>query len=128
MRLLSYLSLIAVLGGVAACSLNPLPDLSGQSKLRVENQAPSDVDVFIWSNDERATRLGFVPAGDSVTFVLPKVATKNVAFVHLEARPVRGSGEPAISEPFVPPKESTVSWAIPPAPAVPPVQSYQATP
>jgi hypothetical protein len=117
MRLLSYLWPVAVLGGVAACSLNALPDLGKQSKVRVENQAPLDMDIFIWSDDARATRLGFVPAGDTAVFVLPKVATNKVAFVHLEARPVRGSGEPATSEPFAPPKESMIAWAIPAIPA-----------
>ena len=61
-----------------------------------------------------ATRLGFVPASDTVEFMLSRALTAGSSSFYLEARPVRAAGSPVLSEPFTARAGEEIFWSIPP--------------
>lgn len=85
-----------------------------QTRARIENRASIDMDIFVRRNDGRASRLGFAPADQTATFALPPALTAGAAWVRFEARPVRSSGEPVLSEPFPVRMGEEISWSVPP--------------
>ena len=87
---------------------------NGQTRARIENRASLDMDIHVRRNDGQASRLGFAPANESATFALPPAFTAGAAWVRFEARPVRGSGEPVVSEPFPVRMGAEISWSVPP--------------
>jgi hypothetical protein len=85
-----------------------------QTRARIENRASLDMDIFVRRNDGRTIRLGFAPGNKTTTFALPPSLTAGAVWVRFEARPVRGSGEPELSEPFPIKMGDEISWSVPP--------------
>jgi hypothetical protein len=85
-----------------------------QTRARIENRASLDMDISVRRNDGRATRLGFAPGNETTTFALPPSLTAGAVWVRFEARPVRGSGEPELSEPFPIKMGDEITWSVPP--------------
>ena len=71
------------------------------------------MDIYVRPALRSATRLGFVPASDTVDFALSPAIVSGAASFHLEARPLRG-GSPTLSEPFTAPRGEEIFWSIPP--------------
>ena len=89
-------------------------DPSNQTRARIENRSSLDVDIYVRRNDGRDSRLGFASGGETTTFALPPTITAGAAWVRFEARPVRGSGEVVVSEPFPVQMGEEISWSVPP--------------
>ena len=112
--MLRYPALL-LLVSLVACRANPgSTDPSNQTRARIENRSSLDADIYVRRNDGRDTRLGFAPGNETTTFALPPVITAGAAWVRFEARPVRGSGEPVVSEPFPVQMGAEISWSVPP--------------
>ena len=90
----------------------PTPDSS--AKVTIENRATSDMDIYVRPTLSSATRLGFVPASDTVEFMLSRALTAGSSSFYLEARPVRAAGSPVLSEPFTARAGEEIFWSIPP--------------
>ena len=113
--LLRYPALLLLMYLVACGTGNPgSPEPSNQTRARIENRSSLDVDIYVRRNDGRGTRLGFAPGGETTTFALPPTITAGAAWVRFEARPVRDSGEPVVSEPFPVQIGDEISWSVPP--------------
>jgi hypothetical protein len=85
-----------------------------QTRARIENRASLDMDIYVRRNDGRVSRLGLAPGGETTSFALPPTLTAGAAWVRFEARPVRHSGEPVVSEPFPVKMGDEISWSVPP--------------
>lgn len=85
-----------------------------QTRARIENRASLDMDIFVRRNDGRAIRLGFAPGNETTRFALPPSLTAGAVWVRFEARPLQGTGEPELSEPFPIKMGDEISWSIPP--------------
>jgi hypothetical protein len=85
-----------------------------QTRARIENRASLDMDIYVRRNDGRVSRLGLAPGGETTSFALPPTSTAGAAWVRFEARPVRRSGEPVVSEPFPVKMGDEISWSVPP--------------
>jgi hypothetical protein len=85
-----------------------------QTRARIENRTSFDMDIFVRRNDGRATRLGFAPGNETTTFALPPSLTAGAVWVRFEAKPVRGGGQPQLSEPFPIKMGDEISWSVPP--------------
>ena len=92
----------------------PHPESDEQARVRVENRASIDMDIYLLRSDGQAMRLGFVAGGDTSTFALPATLTAGANSIRFQARPVRRSGEPFTSEPFGISSGGEISWSIPP--------------
>jgi hypothetical protein len=90
------------------------PEPTEGTSARIENRASIDMDIYVRRNDGHVSRLGFAPGGETATFALPATLTAGAAWVRFEARPVRGSGQPAVSEPFPVRLGDQISWSVPP--------------
>ena len=90
------------------------PEPSEQTRARIENRASLDMDIFVRRNDGRVSRLGFAPGSETTSFALPASITAGAAWIRFEARPVRASGEPTVSEPFPIKMGDEISWSVPP--------------
>ena len=117
MRSLLHPSAICLLLATAACAGgspgdDPAPDSS--AKVRIENRSRLDMDIYLRPTPHRATRIGFVPAADTAEFALPRALTAGSAAFRIEARPVRGTGRPELSEPFAAGAGEEIYWSIPP--------------
>jgi hypothetical protein len=91
---------------------NPVPE--NQTRARIENRASLDMDISVRRNDGRVTRLGFLPGGETAVFALPPSLTAGASWVRFEAKPVRSSGEPVVSEPFPVTMGEEITWSVPP--------------
>lgn len=112
--LLRYSNLL-LLTCLVACRTSPgTADPSEQTRARIENRSSLDADIYVRRNDGRATRLGFAPSNETTTFVLPAAITAGAAWIRFEARPVRGSGDAAVSEPFQVRIGEEIAWSVPP--------------
>ncbi|HEX6432645.1 MAG TPA: hypothetical protein VFZ87_00310 [Gemmatimonadales bacterium] len=112
--LLRYPALV-LLTCVVACRANPgSTDPSNQTRATIENRSSLDADIYVRRNDGRDTRLGFAPSNETTTFALPPGITAGAAWVRFEARPVRQSGEPIVSEPFPVQMGAEITWSVPP--------------
>ena len=117
MRSLLHASAICLSLVTAACAGgspggDPAPDSS--ATVRIENRSTSDMDIYLRPTLDRPTRLGFVPASDTVEFALARALTAGSAAFHLEARPVRSAGRPVLSEPFTARAGQEIFWSISP--------------
>jgi hypothetical protein len=113
--LLRYRSLLLFLALTACSTGSPgSPSPSNQTRVRIENRSSLDVDIFVRRNDGRDSRLGFASGGETTTFALPPTITAGAAWVRFEARPVRGSGEVVVSEPFPVQMGEEISWSVSP--------------
>lgn len=90
------------------------PEPGEQTRVRIENRSSLNMDIYVRRNDGRVTRLGFAPGGETTTFPLPASMTAGAAWVRFEARPVRASGEPVVSEPFPVSMGDELEWSVPP--------------
>ena len=114
MRELLRTSVLSLLLATAACARSggtgsPEP----VARVRIENRTSSDVDIYLRPALRSASRLGFVPASDTVDFALAPALISGAASFHLEARPLRG-GSPTLSEPFTARRGEEIFWSIPP--------------
>ena len=114
LRLRPLLFIVPILS--AACHSGRTGDTEpvDQTRARIENRASLDMDIFVRRNDGRAARLGFAPGNETTTFPLPPSLTAGAAWVRFEARPVRGAGEPELSEPFPIKMGDEITWSVPP--------------
>ena len=87
---------------------------ANQTRARIENRTSLDMDISVLRNDGRASRLGFVPGGDTAVFALPPSLTAGASWVRFEAKPVRSSGQPVVSEPFPVTMGEEITWWVPP--------------
>jgi hypothetical protein len=87
---------------------------ANQTRARIENRASLDMDISVRRNDGRLSRLGFVPGGDTAVFALPPSLTAGASWVRFEAKPVRSSGKPVVSEPFPVTMGEEITWSVPP--------------
>jgi hypothetical protein len=90
------------------------PEPGEQTRARIENRASLDMDIYVRRNDGRVSRLGLAPGGETTSFALPASVTAGAAWIRFEARPVRASGEPTVSEPFPVQMGEEISWSVPP--------------
>ena len=115
MRKLLRTSMLFVLPALAACAggsgaaTGPEP----AARVRIENRSSSDVDIYLRPALSRPTRIGFVPAADTVDFALARALIAGSTSFHLEARPIRG-GSAKLSEPFTARTGEEIFWSIPP--------------
>jgi hypothetical protein len=111
--LLRYPALLLLI--MVACRTNPgSTDPSNQTRARIENRSSLDADIFVRRNDGRHTQLGLAPGNETTTFALPPAITAGAAWVRFEARPVRGSGEAILSEPYPVRIGEEITWSVPP--------------
>ena len=104
--------LLAMLACVGGTPGNPEP--GEQTRARIENRASLDMDIYVRRNDGRFSRLGLAPGGETTSFALATSLTAGAAWIRFEARPVRASGEPVVSEPFPVRMGEEISWSVPP--------------
>jgi hypothetical protein len=98
-----------------ACQSGPgRAEPAEQTRARIENRSSLDMDIFMRRNDGRAARLGFAPGDQTTTFALPPAFTTGASWIRFEARPVRGTGNPVVSEPFNVKMGDEITWSVPP--------------
>jgi hypothetical protein len=100
-------------GGGSSPETTPNPDTGDQPRARIENRASIDMDIYAVRNERERIRLGFVPGDETAVFALPARVTAGATSIRFEARPVRRSGEPVVSELFGLTGDEIV-WSIPP--------------
>ncbi|CAN5893627.1 hypothetical protein BH24GEM1_BH24GEM1_14020 [soil metagenome] len=105
-----WLLLAAACAGGAGSG--PAPDST--AKVRIENRSSSDMDIYLRPTLNPPARLGFAHAADTVEFALARALIAGSTSFHLEARPVRGAGGTALSEPFTARAGEEIFWSIPP--------------
>ena len=98
----------------AAPDTAPDPDAGDQPRVRIDNRASLDMDIYALRNDGERVRLGFVPGGETVVFALPATATTGGSSIRFEARPVRRGGESVVSEIFPVHTGEEIAWSISP--------------
>jgi len=89
-------------------------DPANQTRARIENRASLDMDISVRRNDGKSSPLGFVPGGETTVFALPPSITAGASWVRFEAKPVRSSGQPVVSEPFPVTMGEEIVWSVPP--------------
>ena len=87
---------------------------SDQTRAKIDNRSSLDMDVSVTRNDGRTVPLGRVPAGETASFALQTGITAGAAWVRFQAKPVRGSGETQVSEPFPVKSGDEISWSVSP--------------
>jgi hypothetical protein len=95
-------------------SPEPSPEPSDVPRVRIENRASLDMDIFVIRTDRQRVRLGFVAGGETAVFALPASVTAGTTSVTFEARPVRRSGESVVSEPFQVIRGTEITWSVSP--------------
>jgi hypothetical protein len=101
-------------GGAGAPEPAPAPESGDQPRVRIDNRASLDMDIYAVRNDGERVRLGFVPGGETAVFALPATVTSGSTTIRFEGRPVRRGGEPVISEIFAANAGEEIAWSIPP--------------
>ena len=100
---------------LVACRTNPgSTDPGNQTRARIENRSSLDADIVVRRNDGRHAPLGLAPANETTTFALPPAITAGAAWVRFEARPIRGSGEAVLSEPYPVRIGEEITWSVSP--------------
>jgi hypothetical protein len=112
--LLLSLALACSSGSSTGASPEPSPEPSDVPRVRIENRASLDMDIFVIRSDRQRVRLGFVPGGDTAVFALPPTITAGTTSVTFEARPVRRSGDSVVSEPFQVSPGTEITWSVSP--------------
>ena len=117
MRSLLHASVLGLSLAIAACAGksgggDPAPDSS--AKVRIENRSSSNMDIYLRRTFDGPTRVGFVPAAETVEIQLPRALTAGSAAFRLEARPVRRAGSRVFSDPFAAEAGEEIFWSIPP--------------
>jgi hypothetical protein len=111
-RLLLLLTLAC--GGGSAPDPAPDPESGDQPRVRIDNRASLDMDIYALRNDGERVRLGFVSGGETAVFALPATVTSGTTTIRFEARPVRRGGESVISEIFGVHIGEEITWSISP--------------
>ena len=111
---LLMLLLTLACGGGRAPNPAPDPDSGDQPRVRIDNRASIDMDVYAVRNDRDRVRLGFVSGGENAVFALPATVTSGTTTIRFEARPVRRAGEPVVSEIFGVHPGEEIAWSIAP--------------
>jgi len=100
---------------LAACAghtaKGPSPEAPAQ--LTVDNRSSLDMDLYVRRRDQQS-RLGFAPANQKTVFALQPVLTGGPGLIRLVARPVRGGGEPVVSDLMQLGPGDRIDWSIPP--------------
>jgi hypothetical protein len=85
-----------------------------QTRVRIDNSATLDMDIYVLSGNNQTSRIGFAPASRVTTMPLPNAVTSGSPYIRFQARPVRGSGESITSETFgVIKAGDELTWKIP---------------
>jgi hypothetical protein len=113
-RLISLPLLLASLAIACAGGAPGSSEPTGQTRARIENRASLDMDINVRRNDGRVSRLGLAPGNETTVFPLPTSLTAGAAWLRFEAKPVRSSGEPVLSEPFPVRMGEEIAWSVPP--------------
>jgi hypothetical protein len=113
---LFVLSTLISLCGPACATHQTGGDSAPASQARVEviNNSSVDMDLYIRTGRERPIRLGLAPASDTTSFALAQALLAGTGLIRFEGRPVRGQGEPVLSEPFSVGPGDDLHWSIPP--------------
>jgi hypothetical protein len=111
-------TLVAVLATVAACNHTARPgrDDNGaqlESRVRVENQAFLDMNVYIISDGGGRQRLGTVTGNTSQEFVIPPYIIGPANSIRMLVEPI-GSNRASVSSSLSVQPGQTVTWTIPP--------------
>ena len=112
-------SLSAALGivGVAACSHRP-PEtdvsLDMPIRLRVDNQAFNDMNVYVLSEGGQRVRLGTANGHSEAMFTLPKYLVRALTTLRFQLHPIGGNRTPVSEQITVSPGEEVV-LRVPPA-------------
>lgn len=112
--LLRFPALLLLLCAACRSAVPGSVEPADQTRARIENRASLDIDIFVRRDDGRVGRLGFAPENETTTFALPTSLTAGTSWIRFEARPVRSSGEPVVSEPFPVRMGEEISWSVPP--------------
>ena len=107
------LSLLLLLLGAGGCAGNQASGDNPPARARIENDTSLDMDIYLHRQSGPANRLGFVPAGQTVEFDLPKALMAGAVSVRFEARPVRRGGRTVFSDLFGVQPGDVVEWSIP---------------
>jgi hypothetical protein len=116
-RISLLLALLAA--GPGACSSGTTtaapesPDPNAGPSARIINQSSIDQDISVYRSAGPPIPLGRVPAGATASFAIGPGITTGSSSIRFEARPVRGSGESVVSEPFTIRAGEPVTWSIP---------------
>jgi hypothetical protein len=113
---LIVLSAFLSLSGAVCATNSGQGDSAAASQARVDvwNNSSVDMDLYVRTGQRRPIRLGFAPASDTTTFALAPALLAGAGLIRFEARPVRGQGEPVLSEPFSVAPGDDLHWSIPP--------------
>ncbi len=114
LRAPALLLLLTLACGGGAPDTAPDPEPGDQARVRIENRASLDMDIYLVRSDGQRIRLGFVPGGETAVFALPSTLTAGASSIGFEARPVRRSGQPVTSEPFGVQEGEEITWSVPP--------------
>jgi hypothetical protein len=110
--ILLVLTLACSSGGTPDTS--PSPEPGDQTRVRIDNRASLDMDIYVLRSDGQSIRLGLAPGGETTVFALPAAVTAGAASIRFEARPVRRSGQSVVSEPFGVQEGEEITWSVPP--------------
>lgn len=116
MRVLTRLCALAVTTGGIGCSYatSTAPMEKLQAMIIVQNQSALEVEVYVWDGENRATRLGEMPARDTVKFPVPEMVTAARGPYFLEARSAERPDRPIRSDTFALRSNLRITWLIPP--------------
>jgi hypothetical protein len=116
LRPLAFLLLLTIACSSGSSTSRPAasPEPSDVPRVRIENRASLDMDIYVVRSDGQRARLGFVAGGDSSVFALPPAMTAGANSITFEARPVRRSGQAVVSEPFGVHESEEIAWSVPP--------------
>lgn len=116
LRPTAFLLLLSIACSSGSSTSSPAagPEPSDVPRVRIENRASHDVDIYVVRSDRQRTRLGFVAGGETSVFALPPAITAGATSITFEARPVRRSGQPVVSEPFGVHEGEEITWSVPP--------------
>jgi hypothetical protein len=114
MTLLRRPALILIIAAACHSGAPGGAEPANQTRARIENRASLDMDISVRRNDGRLNRLGFVPGGETAVFALPPSVTAGAAWVRFEAKPVRSSGQPVVSEQFPVTIGEEITWSVSP--------------
>jgi hypothetical protein len=108
------LILTVACSGGGAPDTAPEPEPGDRPRVRIENRASLDMDIYVLRSDGQSIRLGFAPGGETTTFALPASVTAGATSIRFQARPVRRSGQSVVSEPFGVHESEELAWSVPP--------------
>lgn len=111
-------AVVVMIAGIAACSHPPGragdgDDLNAVTRVRVENQAFLDMNIFVLSESGNRRRLGTVTGNSNQTFVIPPDIIGPANSVRFLAEPIGSNRAPVSNSLSVLPGQ-TITLTIPP--------------